>query len=229
MSREASLLARRVLRLSVLLIICRSRVRAPPAPPAVSLGFAADPWTGSPKRLAPARLPGKPRPSCSAAGTNQRRRNAAAPSTLEWWQELQANIEAADRALARQHQATIDAGQLWPPSPPPGAATGSWARTQPGNSMPERPEILKPEPDRYGERVTLLDELQARADDAAGRVQAQRAELDASSKHTARMERNTKAEPQANRQAEAPTRSRWSCRRSGRARVAGVERLRDRL
>ena len=31
----ASLLARRVLRLSVLLIICRSRVRAPPAPPAV--------------------------------------------------------------------------------------------------------------------------------------------------------------------------------------------------
>ena len=33
--RMASLQARRVVRLSVLLIICRSRVRAPPAPPAV--------------------------------------------------------------------------------------------------------------------------------------------------------------------------------------------------
>ena len=84
----------------------------------------------------------------------------------------------------------------------------------------------KAEQQRRGHQPAPADELQARADDATARVQAQRAELDASSKHTARMERNTKAEPQANWQAEAPERSRWSCRRSGRARVAGVERLR---
>ena len=43
----------------------------------------------------------------------QRRGHEPAPaetpqpqSTLEWWQELQANIEAADRALVRQQQAT---------------------------------------------------------------------------------------------------------------------------
>jgi hypothetical protein len=103
--------------------------------------------------------------AAKAKADQQRRGHEPAPaetpqpqSTLEWWQELQANIEAADRALARQQQATIDAGH----------------------------------------------ELQARADDATARAQAQRAELDASSKHTARMERNTKAEPQANWQAEAP-------------------------
>ena len=39
--------ARRVLRLSVLLIICRSRVRAPPAPPAVLCLHQIDSWTGS--------------------------------------------------------------------------------------------------------------------------------------------------------------------------------------
>jgi hypothetical protein len=42
--REASLLAGRVLQLSVLLIICRSRVRAPPAPPAVLIPPALDSW-----------------------------------------------------------------------------------------------------------------------------------------------------------------------------------------
>jgi hypothetical protein len=39
---------------------------------------------------------------------------------------------------------------------------------------------------------------------AAARVQAQRTELDVSSKHTARMQRKAQAEPQANWQAEAP-------------------------
>ena len=45
--REASLQARRTLQTSVLLIICRSRVRAPPATPAVSVHSALTPWTGS--------------------------------------------------------------------------------------------------------------------------------------------------------------------------------------
>ena len=70
--------------------------------------------------------------------------------------------------------------------------------------MPERPEIIEPEADHDGEYAARLDELHVRADEAAARVQAQRAELDASSKHAARMEREAQAEPQANWQAEAP-------------------------
>ena len=140
----------------------------------------------------------------------QRRGHTPAPAetlqpqrTLEW-QEFQANIEAVDRALASQQQAAIDAGQPWPPVRHPAAQLEAGRAPQPGNTMPERPEILKPEPDRCGERATRLDELQARADDAAARVQAQRTELDVSSKHTARMQRKAQAEPQANWQAEAP-------------------------
>ena len=53
-------------------------------------------------------------------------------------------------------------------------------------------------------RAARLDELQARADQAARRIDAQRAELDASSEHTARIEREAQAEPEADRQAEAP-------------------------
>ena len=44
----------------------------------------------------------------------------------------------------------------------------------------------------------------ARADDAAARVKAQRAGVDASSEYTARMEREAHAEAEADWQAEAP-------------------------
>jgi hypothetical protein len=70
--------------------------------------------------------------------------------------------------------------------------------------MPDQPEITEPEPDRYGERATRLDELQAQAGDAAARGKAQRAELDASGEYTAQMEREILAEPEADWQAEAP-------------------------
>ncbi len=49
-----------------------------------------------------------------------------------------------------------------------------------------------------------LDELQTRADEAARRIDTQRAELNASSEHTARLEREAQAEPEADRQAETP-------------------------
>ncbi len=121
-------------------------------------------------------------------------------SMLEWWQELQANSEAVDRALARQQQAAADVGRPWPPVRHPAAERSP----QPGNSMSEQREILKPKPDRYGERTARLDELQARVGDAAARVEAQRAELDASSEYTARMEREVQAAPEADWQPEAP-------------------------
>ena len=141
----------------------------------------------------------------------QRRGHEPAPaetpepqSTLDWWQEFEADVEAADRALARQQQAAIDAGQPWPPVRHLAAQSEAEHAPQPGNYKPEQPEVLEPEPDRYGERAARLDELQARASDAAARVEAQRAELDASQEYTARMQREVQAEPEADRQAEAP-------------------------
>ena len=71
---------------------------------------------------------------------------------------------------------------------------------QPGTSQPEAAE---PVPAADG-RAARLDDLQARADQAARRIDAQRAELDASSEHAARIEREAQAEPAADRQAETP-------------------------
>jgi hypothetical protein len=44
--------------------------------------------------------------------------------------------------------------------------------------------------------------MQSRADEAARRIHVQRAVLDASSQHTARIEREARAEPEADRQAD---------------------------
>jgi hypothetical protein len=110
----------------------------------------------------------------------------------------------ADRTLARQQQAAIDAGQPWPPARRPTAQPEARHAPQLENTMPEQPEIPGPEADHDGEHAARLDELQARADEAAARIEAQRAELDASKEYTARMQREAQAEPEADRQAEAP-------------------------
>jgi conjugative relaxase-like TrwC/TraI family protein len=125
-------------------------------------------------------------------------------STLEWWQEFEAHVEAADQALARQQRAAIDAGQLWPAVRHPQAQPEAEHAPQSRNTAPEQPEIPEPEPDHRGERAARLDELRARSDDAAARIKAQRAELDASREYTARMEREAQAEPEAAWQAQEP-------------------------
>ncbi len=51
-------------------------------------------------------------------------------------------------------------------------------------------------------RAARLDELQARAGEAPRRIDVKRAELEASSQHTARIERDTQAEPRADLQPE---------------------------
>ncbi len=81
-------------------------------------------------------------------------------STLQWWQELEANIEAVDRALARQQQAAIDVGQPWSPVRHPAVQPEAERSPQLENSVPGQPEIAEPEPDSYGERAARLDELQ---------------------------------------------------------------------
>jgi AAA domain/TrwC relaxase len=38
-------------------------------------------------------------------------------SLTAWWRQFEADAQAAERAIDRQHQAAIDAGQPWPPTP----------------------------------------------------------------------------------------------------------------
>jgi len=67
-----------------------------------------------------------------------------------------------------------------------------------------QPEAAVPVPAEDG-RAARLDELQFRADEAARRMDAQRAELDASSEHTARSHREAQAGPDVDRQAGTPS------------------------
>jgi hypothetical protein len=125
-------------------------------------------------------------------------------NTLEWWREFEASVEAADRALARQQRAAIDAGQPWPPVRYPQTKPGAALAPELENSVPGQREVRVLELNHDDERAARLDELQARADEAAERIEAQRAELDASREYTARMEREAQGEPEVELQAQTP-------------------------
>jgi len=145
----------------------------------------------------------------------------------DWWRGFQADADAADRAIEREHQATLSDGQPWPQERKPEGGreelyaaapgrepqleqtgpgvAGAQADPEPGASELETPAIEATEPGPTDDgRAARLDELQARADQAARRIDAQRAELDASSEHTARIQRENQAEPETGRQTEKP-------------------------
>ena len=134
-------------------------------------------------------------------------------STATWWREFQAHADALDRAIEREHQAAVSDGQPWPPERKLECGRGPQLE-QSRSGIPEastEPEPLasklgtpesaatEPVPASYG-RVARMDGLQARAHEAARRIVSRRAELKASSQHTARIERDTQAEPQADAQ-----------------------------
>jgi hypothetical protein len=148
-------------------------------------------------------------------------------SMAAWWREFQADADALDRAIEREHQAAVHDGQPWPPQRQPEAGHEEPDAAAPGREpqrlypLPGIPEALTdPEPEGSeletpgteavglgpadDGRAARLDELHGRADEAARRIDAQRAELDASSEHTARMEREAQVWPEADRQPEAP-------------------------
>jgi hypothetical protein len=123
--------------------------------------------------------------------------------TMEgWWREFEADLQAVERAIARQHQAAIDSRQPWPPQrapeleqlsvfapepvPTPTGPEGKPAHAQPG----------------HDDQAAQLDELLAQADQAAQRLAAQRGERQATREYAARLEREAQAQPEAERQAE---------------------------
>ena len=108
-------------------------------------------------------------------------------TTTGWWREFEADIEAVERAIARQHQAAIDAGEPWPPHRAPTPAP------LPVPSLDHGPD----------DTAARLDDLLARAAATAQRVAAQKAERQASSEYAARIEREAQTGPEADQQAEA--------------------------
>ena len=174
------------------------------------------------------RRPGRPRPSCSAAARNRppgerRGRRAWRPgggssrrTPTPWTARSSASTRPPSTTASRGRQSGSRKPGTRNPMPLHLEREPQLAYSLPGIPEaqtvpePEASELETPEPEAAGPgpaddgRAARLDELQARADEAARRIDAQRAELDASSEHTARMEREAQAEPEADRQAETP-------------------------
>ena len=113
-------------------------------------------------------------------------------TTAGWRRESGVDLEAVERAIARQHQAAIDTGEAWPPQRVPEPTPNTNPEAEPAPAQPQQDD-----------RAARLDQLLALADDTAQRLTAQRAERQASSEYAARLERQALAEPQAGHQAEA--------------------------
>jgi conjugative relaxase-like TrwC/TraI family protein len=116
-------------------------------------------------------------------------------TTAGWWREFEADLHSVERAIARQHQAASNAGEPWPPqrAPEPDRESAPTACPE------DQPVPAQPAQDG---RAARLDELLARAGQAAQRLTAQQAGRRASSGYTARIERQAQAESEAGHQAE---------------------------
>ena len=148
------------------------------------------------------------------------------PQTMvEWWRQLEADLAAVDRAIEREHQAAIAAGQPWPPQraaqaeTTPAEAAAVIARLQRDGYLPEPNLDLEAPtsepaaantaaltPQRQpGDRPARLDALQARADEAVHRIAVGNAARETRAQYTARLDREAHAQPEpaAERQAEA--------------------------
>ena len=143
---------------------------------------------------------------------------------VEWWRKLEADLAAVDRAIEREQQAVIAAGQPWPPQRTTQAKTAhaeAAAVIAPSQHDGYRlgpdpdPEALTCEPAAItaalaprhepGERPDRLNALQSRADQAAHRTAADNAAREARAHYTTRRDREARAqaEPAAQHQAEA--------------------------
>jgi conjugative relaxase-like TrwC/TraI family protein len=148
-------------------------------------------------------------------------RTAPGPQSMPtWWQGFQADADAMDRAIEREHQAAIRDGRPWPlerrregkhegQNPVATKHDPQLEQSRPGTAgapadpEPDAPELAGPAAEATGleladdGHVGRLDELQARVDQAAREMDAHRTELEASRECTARMEREAQTEPEA--------------------------------
>ena len=116
-------------------------------------------------------------------------------SLVEWNRQFEHDLAAVDRAIAREQQAALDAGKPWPPER---------KTPEPSPDPDARRVIEEPAADvgQPGNRAARLNELQARADEAALRIATEETEQQASAEYIARIERQAQAELQPDWSAE---------------------------
>jgi conjugative relaxase-like TrwC/TraI family protein len=104
------------------------------------------------------------------------------PTMAGWWRQFEADLAATERALHRQRQAAIAAGDPWPPQ-----------RTPQHDRKPQANPAIDADPTG---RAARLNELLGRAADATKRLAAENAEQEARAQYAARIEQEAQAEPE---------------------------------
>jgi hypothetical protein len=112
-----------------------------------------------------------------------------------WWQQLAADAEAVNCADANEYEAASNTAEPRTPQRVPNMNPPSAPESEPRTS-PETEPVQE-------NRAARLDELLARADQAARRIAAQQAERHASSEYAVRMELEAQTQAEAEQQAQA--------------------------
>ena len=112
-----------------------------------------------------------------------------------WWQQLEADAETMNCADASEHQAASNTGKPRPPQHVPDMNPPRAPAPEPGTSPENEPA--------QENQAARLDELLARADQAAQRLATRQAERHASSQYAARTELEARAQAEAGQQAQA--------------------------
>ena len=127
------------------------------------------------------------------AGQRQPEPEEGPQTMVDWWRQLEANLAALDRAIKREHQAAIAAGEPWPPEVEPAS--------EPENSPGADQEADgQSSPD---DQAARLDRLLGQATEAAQRFTAEEATRKARAEYAARLVREAHAEPEHIVQAQA--------------------------
>jgi hypothetical protein len=120
-------------------------------------------------------------------------------TTAEWWRQFEADIAAVERAIERQHQAAIAAGQPWPPRYEPQA--DAEPETTPETEPPRKePATGHDDPDaRLTEAISDMEE-------AARHFREEQATQQARTEYAAQVSRQAQTGPAAHATlaAEAP-------------------------
>ena len=126
------------------------------------------------------------------AGQRQPEPEDGPQSMVDWWRQLEANLAAVDRAIKREHQVAIAAGEPWPPerNPQPEAEPASESENSPGADQ-EADGQSGPE-----DQAARLGRLLGQATEAAQRFIAEEATRKARAEYAARLKREAHAEPE---------------------------------
>ena len=133
------------------------------------------------------------------AGQQQAEPEREQQTMVEWWRQLEAGLAAVDRAIKREHQAAVAAGNAWPPErhPQPEAEPMPEPDSSPGAGQAADGRL------GLDDQAARLDRLAGQARGAAQRLTAENAAREARTGYAARLERHAHAESEHIVQAQA--------------------------